>query len=138
MQAAGPAFSAPFVLIALFFGSQLAPLGVPPLPPDAVVLRAAPEACLLFAASAGTAQPDASSENHTEQLLATKQMQSFLSQFATQFTGAIEQYYQRDELLQPIVENGKPLIETLLSRPAAIYVDRLELAPARRPAWSPG
>ncbi|HEX4147295.1 MAG TPA: DUF1559 domain-containing protein [Pirellulales bacterium] len=133
MHAAGPALSAPFALIALLFGSVLAPFGVPPLPPDATILQAAPEECVFFAASSGTAQPDAASENHTDQLLATKQVQSFLSQFAAQVAGAIEQYSQRETQLAPLVEIGKPLIETLLSRPAAIYVDRLDLAPGAPP-----
>ena len=128
----------PFALIAVIWASLLAPFGVPPLPPDATLLRAAPEECLFFASSAGTAQPDATSENHTEQLLAAKEMQGFLSQFATQFNAAIEQYGQQNERLQPFVDIGKPLIETLLCRPAAVYVDRVELAPGAPPSGVAG
>ena len=36
-------------------------------------------------------------------------------------------------LLQPLVENSKPLVETLLSRPVAIYIDRVEVAPGTSP-----
>ncbi|HTU27282.1 MAG TPA: DUF1559 domain-containing protein [Pirellulales bacterium] len=118
----------PMLAIALLFASILTPFGIPPLPPDETIIAAAPDDCLLFAASAGTAQPDKASGNHTEQLLATKQMQAFLGQFGSQLTAALDQLSSQQPQLGPFVGVGKPLIIALLSRPAAFYVEHVELA----------
>ncbi len=120
-------------ILALFCGG-LAPFGIPPLPPDAAVLQAVPEKCLLCFASAGTGIPDESSTNHTDQLLATAEVQTFLSQCAVQFNGAFEQLGQSNQQAQPMIGIAKPLIETLLSRPMAVYVDRVEAGTGAPPS----
>ena len=121
------------LIVALLCGGFV-PFGVPPLPSDTAVLQAGPEKCLLYFASAGTAVPDPSSANHTDQLLATPEVQTFLSQCAAQFNGAVEQFGQANQPLQPMIGIAKPLIETVLSRPIAIYVDRFEMAPGAPPS----
>ncbi len=134
MFGVGPA---ELILLALIVGGT-APLGIPPLPPDAAIVQAAPEKCLLYFASAGTGSPDKASANHTDQLLAAPEVLTFLSQCVQQFNGALAQYGQKNAQFQPFITAGKPLIETLLSRPAAAYVDRIEAAAGGPPDVTAG
>ena len=114
------------VVIALITGVMGLPLGIPPLPPDDALLRAAPEECLVFVSSAGIGKPESSSENHTDLLLADDQVQTFLSEFATQFSSAARQLGEKDEKVKAVLEDGQPLAEVLLSRPLVAYLARIE------------
>lgn len=58
------------------------PLSMPPLPPDPVIERAAPDACLLHVALAGRAEPVAGSANRAEALLAEAEVQRFIGDVA--------------------------------------------------------
>lgn len=60
------------------------PLSVPPLPPDPVIERAAPDACLLHVATAGLSVPEADGTNLTERMLADPDMSEFLERLAAQ------------------------------------------------------
>ncbi len=116
------------LVITLFTGVIGVPLGIPPLPPDDALLRAAPEECLVFFSSAGIGKPESSSENHTDQLLADDQVQTFLSEFATQFNSAARQLGEKDEKVKAVLEDGQPLAEVLLSRPVVAYLERIKSA----------
>jgi hypothetical protein len=119
-------------------GTSIVPLGVPPLPPDETTLRAAPPECVFFVASAGIGEPEDSSENHTDQLLANDQMHAFLSDFGTQVLSAAQQFGKRDQDTQKIVDGSKPLVVALLSRPMAAYIERIDVAPGKEPSLVAG
>ena len=87
-------------------GTVGAPLGLPPLEPDATIERAVPAECLLLAYSAGTAEPDAQSTNQTEQLLAEPEVQEFLGQLGQQIVSVINQASERNPQLEPLAELG--------------------------------
>ena len=58
-------------LVLLLFGGQVGvPLGLPPLPEDAVMASVAPPECLWYFSWSGVGEPDPKSTNQTEQLLA--------------------------------------------------------------------
>ncbi len=119
------------LLIVMLIGSGTvgAPLGLPPLAPDATIERAVPEECLLLAYSAGTAEPDAKSTNQTEQLLAEKEVQEFLGQMGEQIVSAINQAGRRNPQIEPLAKFGPPIANLLLTRPAAFYVSHLAIQP---------
>lgn len=105
------------------------PLSIPPLPPDPVIERAAPDECLLHVALAGRAKPAAGSANRAEALLAEAEVQRFIGEMAT----AVEKMLMRRE--EDLAEAGfggprftpamRSLAFTLLTRPAAFTVESL-------------
>ncbi|HTU27281.1 MAG TPA: hypothetical protein VMF30_17870, partial [Pirellulales bacterium] len=68
----------PLELLLLVFvaGSARPPLGIPAIEGTAIE-RAAPDECLGYFSSAGMAKPDPASTNHTEQVLADEDVQTF-------------------------------------------------------------
>ena len=67
------------------------PLSTPPLPPDPVIARAAPDACLFHLETAGVAAPEAGSKNLTERMLADPELREFLAKVAEQVMGVARQ-----------------------------------------------
>ena len=98
------------------------PLSVPPLPPDPVVARAAPDECLVHLATAGLAMPEPSSGNLTERMLAEDEMREFLRSVATETAAAVRQAMQ---LPAPAEEAVVTLATAVLTRPTAISIERL-------------
>src|SRR5690348_11536613 len=104
------------VAVAMTMGGGIGlPPGTPPLPPDGVIENSAPESCLFYAGWAGTAEPDAKSPNHTEQLLAEQEVQEFLAQFGAQVKSLVQQVAGRDEKFKPLGEIAIPLAKLLLT-----------------------
>jgi hypothetical protein len=76
--------------LAFFFGGPLGlPVSVPPLPPDPVIERSAPQECLLHVATRGVAEPAVESANLTEKLLANPEVREFVGRLAESLLGAV-------------------------------------------------
>jgi hypothetical protein len=96
------------------------PLSVPPLPPDPVIERAAPDACLLHVALAGMAKPAAGSANRAEALLAEADVRRFVDQMAAAARKMMDRAAANGD---EFPEEARELLYTLLTRPAALTVD---------------
>jgi len=130
-MAATPLFA--ILAFILPFGGFSVPLGLPPLPEDPVVSRAAPEQCLAYVSWAGTAAPDLKSTNQTEQLLAEPEVQKLLSAIENAVTTGIRRTARPGSQEAEILKTVYPLAKTLLMRPAAVFVSKLEVNPQGPP-----
>lgn len=115
------------VLATIFSGGGLLglPLSIPPLPPDPVIARAAPDECLAHVALAGIATPDARSGNLTERMLADEEMRGFLDGLARQFVAVAKDSARQEAALE--------LVSAGLSRPLAVTIERFTLPADGRP-----
>lgn len=109
-------------------GAAGLPLSTPPLPPDPVVERAAPDDCFFHLATAGVAPAEAGSKNLTEQMLADPEMREFLGKVAGQMTSLFLQAVRLSPAEPPPEANQAAvrLLEIALSRPLALSVERFE------------
>lgn len=106
------------------------PLSIPPLPPDPVIERVAPDDCLLHLAFAGVATPDSRSANLTERMLADDEVREFLAALGREALKA----RQTANLPPAIEEATTTLVTALFTRPAAITIERFTPpAPGRPP-----
>ena len=119
--------------ILLFFGGFSLPLGLPPLPEDPMLSRVAPEECLGYVSWAGTATPDSKSTNQTEQLLAEPEVQALLAAIDGAITKAIARNAGIGGGNAEIAKEIYPLAKTLLTRPAAIFLSKIEISPQGPP-----
>jgi hypothetical protein len=115
------------VLATIFLGGGLLglPLSIPPLPPDPVIARAAPDECLAHMALAGIATPDAGSGNLTERMLADEEMRGFLDRLARQLVAVAKDSARQEAALE--------LVSAGLSRPLAVTIERFTLPADGRP-----
>jgi hypothetical protein len=108
------------------------PVSMPPLPPDPVIERAAPDDCLLHVVLAGKAEPAAGSANHAEALLAEREVRRFVDEMA----GVVEKMLAREAEVAPeagfdgtvFTAEMRSLAFTLLTRPAAFTIDSVSFA----------
>jgi hypothetical protein len=103
------------------------PLSLPPLPPDPVIERAAPNECLLHVVLAGQAKPVAGSANHAEALLAEAELRRFIDEMGS----VVEKMLARQEAQGSVPLLFRPemrsLLYTLLTRPAALTVESVSI-----------
>lgn len=111
------------VLTSIVLGGGLLglPLSIPPLPPDSLIARAAPDECLAHVSLAGLATPDARSGNLTERMLADEEMRGFLDGLATQLVAAAQ---EAAKLPPPAEKAIVELVAAGLSRPLAVSLER--------------
>ncbi|MFM7205405.1 MAG: DUF1559 domain-containing protein [Planctomycetaceae bacterium] len=121
------------LVVALFGGGFFGlPVSVPPLPADPVIERSAPESCLLHAALRGVADPDGSSANQTEQLLANEEVQEFLRSLLGELVTMAGTAAERAG--QPLpVEQFTDLLGVIATRPVSLTVERLAMQPGSPP-----
>jgi hypothetical protein len=120
-----------FVVFALSAGGLLGlPIAVPPLPPDPVVGRVAPDECLFHFETAGLATADDASTNLTERMLSHPEMREFLASVAAQLAGAARRAVPAPP---DVVDAVATLVETALTRPVAFTVERLSPRPDGAP-----
>jgi hypothetical protein len=112
-------------IVALLADGANPPLGIPPL--ASKVEHAAPEKCLFYFSSAGMAEPAAGSTNHTEQLLANQEVQTFFSELAAQIADGIHQAGKNNEEVALWWQTALPLAKIAATRPAVVYLERLEI-----------
>ena len=110
-----------------FLGGLGLPLGVPPLPEKLVMSSIAPEECLFYMSTAGTATPDPKSDNQTEQLLAEPEVQAMVAEIEKAIRAGLEQSKGRGGLADL---SGDALVDAAklsLTRPLAVYVISAEM-----------
>jgi hypothetical protein len=108
-------------------GGLALPLGVPPLPETPVLAKIAPEQCLFYVSSAGTATPDPKSPNQTEQLLAEPDVQKVTAVIEAAIQKNVGMTLGRQALPPNMLADALDLIKLLLGRPMAIYVSDVQM-----------
>ncbi|MBI1904004.1 MAG: DUF1559 domain-containing protein [Planctomycetia bacterium] len=117
----------PMELLVLMLSGGGLPLGVPPLPEDKLIVSAAPEECLFYMSSYGTADADPASKNAAERLLAEPEVQHFLTTLWKAVGQTAGQSGGRDaEMFAKFV---LPLAETALTRPFGVHVTKVNITP---------
>jgi hypothetical protein len=117
------------VLLGLGGGIGL-PLGIPPQKEDSLLGRVAPEECLFYLSSAGTAEPDPKSPNQTEQLLAEPEVKTLLEQVDAAISKGIQTAAARQGLEEAAqVQLAAKVVKALLTRPAALFVASAAMGP---------
>lgn len=105
------------------------PISLPPLPSDTAVVAAAPPECLWYLSWAGTAKPDPDSPNHTEQLLAEREVQRLMTELETRLRNALRKGAPNQQGIA-LAENATKLIKITLTRPVAIFIESAVISPA--------
>jgi hypothetical protein len=116
------------VLLFFFGGAGTLPLGVPPEKENPVMAYVAPDDCVVYATWAGMTAPNPASQNQTEQLLAESEVQEFAKAVEKAITAAMQRSVEGEDNPQAeaLVKNGPVWIRALLTRPAAMYLTKLE------------
>ena len=121
------------LVVALFGGGFFGlPVSVPPLPADPVIERSATEGCLLHAALRGVADPDGSSANQTEQLLADEEVQEFLRDLLAELVKMAGTAAEAAGPPLP-VEQLTDLLGVIATRPVSLTVEKLAMQPGSPP-----
>ena len=113
------------VFLTLGVGSGI-PLGIPPGPQDPFLFAMAPDQCLYYTTWAGMAEPDATSENSVDQLMAEPEVQLFLAEAEKQLRKWMAQANAPNNAA---VQMAPDLFKQLLRHPAALYVKSVQPAP---------
>jgi len=98
---------------------------MPPAPPDATVVNVAPEECVFYMSWSGRANVDPESTNHTERLLAEKEVQLLFATIEKVALTSLKNNGVDDALIHKV---ALPL-KTLLSQPAAYFVQQAKPSP---------
>jgi prepilin-type processing-associated H-X9-DG protein len=106
----------PLVLALLTGGGFTPPVSMPPLPADDRLLSVADDDCLMFLSLSGCAEPDAQSQNQTEQLIEV-------------ITTAAARDAGKNPAMLPAVEALTYLVRGTFTRPAVLFFDRINLGP---------
>ena len=110
----------------MLFGGGFGMLtAVPPTQPDVVAAHVAPAECLFYTSWAGTGEPDPSSANHTEQLLAEPEVQKFLSGGIGQLSKMLKTVgigRQNDPQAKLLFDDALKLAELIQGKPGAVYL----------------
>lgn len=114
-----------FLLMMLLGGGFGMPSAVPPTEEDPLAARIAPGECLFYASWAGTGTPDATSSNHTEQLLAEPEIQQFLTGSRERLFGMIKQGAANEPDALQVIEDVSTLLELVQGKPGAVFLSEL-------------
>lgn len=124
MFGVGPAELVTLLIVGLSLGGAGGlPLSTPPLPPDPVLMRVAPDACLFHLETAGLAVPQADTKNLTERMLADPEMREFLGKIAGQVMAVLR---QRPPAGPESAEAITTLLEAALTRPMALTIEKFQ------------
>lgn len=119
-----------FLLLVLGL-STLLPIGVPPLPEDPGLARVGSSESVLFFESRGLATADPTSMNEVERLLAEPEVKAFTTAVVEALESAITKSLRRES---PVIAQELPqLLRLLVTRPVAVFVERLEIHVGRPP-----
>lgn len=106
------------------------PVGVPPLPEDPATTNIAPEKCLVYVSSAGTAVADPTSANQTEQLFAEPEVRRMAAEIERAVRDGFQKVAERGELPENISADGLvDMAKILLTRPLAAYISEVQMHP---------
>jgi hypothetical protein len=133
-MALAPSIGIVELLALLFFGGGFLglPFSVPPLPPDPVIERSAPDACLVHVALRGVAAPDATATNETERLLADAEVREFLTNFARMVGSAVRALAERQGA-GDVAAAAESVALVLATRPASFSVESIAMQPGEPP-----
>lgn len=120
----------PLIVLLISTGGA-GPVGFPPLPEDAVLMRLAPENVVFFASSAGAAEAKADGDSAVERLLAEPEVRQFLAE--------IDRLITR-QAAKGAAKGAKPgaptkeqvlikWLKALATRPMVIYVSEVAIRP---------
>ena len=109
----------------LGLGGQALPLGMPPTAEDPLLSKVAPDECLWYLTWAGTAEPKATSTNHTEKLLAEPEVRQMISKLQLALTAAMVRQAPGPEEQKVIVAEAAKIVKTILTRPGAAFVGKV-------------
>jgi hypothetical protein len=119
------------VVLAGMMGGFGLSVGVPPLPDTPTLAKIAPEQCLFYVASAGTAVPDPKSPNQAEQLLAEPEVQRLSAALETAMkTNLTKTLGQNSPLPGASGERLIDLVRLTLAKPLALYISGVEMGTA--------
>ena len=106
------------------------PLGVPPQPEKPLMARVAPEECLFYTTWSAMAEPDPTSNNQTEQLLAEPEVQHMVGEVQRHITEGIAKVAQ-EETPHPasMVKEAVGIVKTFLTHSVALFVSSVEMGP---------
>jgi hypothetical protein len=138
MAVAGMGFFETILVVLFGFGSAGLPLGIPPLAEDPLLAKVAPEECSLYVSWAGMADPDATTKNSTEQLLAEREMQQFFKQVEAAIGAGLLNDARDNEGRKVIAVEGPKLFKALLTRPTAAFLGDIKVAGGGPPSISGG
>jgi hypothetical protein len=121
-----------FLLVAcLFLGATATagpPIGVPPQELPDGFTSLAPETCLVYAASSGTTDPDPTSTNATELLLAEPEIQDFLAEADRVILAILEKLGEQEgPEARQVVETAYQSVLAALSNPWCLYLEDIDL-----------
>jgi hypothetical protein len=133
-MALAPSIGIVELLALLLFGGGFLglPFSVPPLPPDPVVERSAPDTCLVHVALRGVAAPDATSANETERLLADEEVRAFLTDFARMAGTTVRALADRQGA-GDVAGAAETVALVFATRPASFSVESIEVQPGAAP-----
>jgi hypothetical protein len=138
-MAAFPAVGFVWLMLLTAGGGIGLPLGVPPLPEDAVLAKIAPEECLLYFASAGMAKADTKSTNQTERLFAEPELRTLAAEAEKLIRAQLKEAAKKGEPgAKTLAEDGPALVKVLLTRPLAAYVSQVKFIPKAPPDFRAG
>ncbi len=127
----GPTELVAFLFFALSSGGLLGlPLSTPPLPPDPVIERTAPDVCLVHVETAGVAAAVEQSDNLTERMLADPEMREFLADVSAALMGLARQSAAAPPEL---TDAAATIVGAALTRPLAVTIERFEPPREGRP-----
>jgi hypothetical protein len=116
-----------WVLLVLLGGGLGLPPGMPPAEEAPLAAKVAPAECLFYASWAATGAPQATSSNQTEQLLAEREVQDFLSTGRQRVFDLVRQ--AGPAVRQPdgeqITADVTKLLELMRGKPGALYLAEL-------------
>jgi hypothetical protein len=98
------------------------------LPPDPVIVRAAPEECLFYLSWNGMAKPDPKSANQTEQLLAEAEIQKFAGNVVNTIDAALDEAVKDNAENAWVRQRFVPLVKVFVRRPMALYVSKITVS----------
>ncbi len=119
----------PEILIVLLIatGGTGVPLGIPPGEEDPLLAKVAPEECTFYLSWAGIADPDPNSGNHTEQLLAEREVQRFIKNLDQAITAGLISEARGNESRKVVAETAPVLVKAMLTHPGALFVGKASL-----------
>lgn len=115
------------LMVLLISTGVAGPVGLPPLPEDAVLMRLAPEKVVLFASNAGAAEAKADGDSAVERLLAEPEVRQFIAEIDRLITrqaakGAKPGAPTKEQVLIK-------WLKALATRPMVIYVSDVVVRP---------
>jgi len=100
---------------------------MPPTAEDPLLARIAPEECVFYSSWAGTAKADPQGTNHTERLLAEKEVRQMVVALQRAVALALTKTGPPDKNTKVLLQESAKIAKTILTKPGAIFVGGVKL-----------